>query len=201
MTDSQYMPDFEVTPDLLADWQDWYGSPVQRKYLRARREAIERFAAANNLTEFQAQQVRRYAEVPNDSDEAVEQNLTDMIVNSIYGDDGHAPWAAEYVEARKIVDRLLGYSSKNTYVGNRAVGEHRGGPLFSYPDEVEEIRNSELGKKFYLDKSDVLDFAVSLLKKWDYRSKESRYSADITFPRREDWTDLDAVSPNTPQAN
>lgn len=186
------MPDFEVTDDLIADWSDWYGSVLDVKRRQAEDEALQRFAQAHGLTEHQAWKVRRYATAPSHGDESFQRKLTDMIVNSMYGDDGHAPWPQDYVEARKLVDTLLGSSKTLKYVDNRAVEGSRMKPLYHYPDEVEKLRHTSLGKKLFLDQSDLLEYIVSLIKTWEGDLPKP------SFPRRTKWDDLDAPSPNTP---
>lgn len=161
-----YSPDFELTPDLEADWADWYSSVLEIKTRRLKEDAIERFAKSHGLTVEQAWLVDRVAGPQYGQEEEIVQ-LAHIVVDEMYTIT-EAPWQNDYDRARIFAARLL-------FVHNNKF-------------EVDKLYE-EFEDKLSLT-PDKMDYFIFLASKW-----KSHFYPKGKYPRRSDWKNLDEVSP------
>lgn len=177
-----YQPDFEITDDMQADWEDWYESPLERKIKALRQEALDQFAQTHGITERQAAHVAYYTKRLGYL-EGIINEVTNVLVEFMY-----APWEVsypqDYDEARAFAKKLMGY-------GDRKKGHNFF--LYTYPDEVAALLETPEAKKLYLNE-EKMAYIVHLIKSWHGRS-HGREAIKPSLPRRKTWKDLDEPSP------
>lgn len=180
-----YQPDFEITDNMQADWEDWYVSVLELKMKALRKEALKRFAETHGITERQAAHIEYYTKrIP--SQEKLVNEVTDVIVELMY-EAWELPYPQDYDEARAFTKKLLWY-------GDREKGHKRF--LYTYPDDVADLLETPEAKRLYLNE-EKMAYIVHLVKSWHGRY-HGREAIEPTLPRRKNWKDLDEPSPYLP---